>query len=189
MQPSPPSRLKAPFVEALPSGAHNFPAATTRLIGRERERAEVGRLLRATRLVTLTGGGGIGKSRLGREAALQRLPYLGRDGAWLLELAALGDPALLPQAVAVRLGVWEGAEREAAAAVTEFLKPRQALLVLDNCEHLVSACAGLAQTLLDACPGLSNHRDEPGGPWRPWRVCVSGPCALPACRDGGGGSR
>jgi non-specific serine/threonine protein kinase len=129
----------------------NLPVAVTSLIGREREAAEVGRLLATTRLLTLTGTGGVGKSRLALEvarAAAGDYP----DGAWLVELAPLADPALVPQAVARALGVAESPGRPLVETLVAALRLRQPLLlVLDNCEHLVDACARLVEALLD-CP-------------------------------------
>ena len=129
---------------------HNLPMPLTSFIGRARELAEVKRLLRTTRLLTLTGAGGCGKSRLALVVATDLVAdYL--DGAWLVELA---DGALAPQAVATALGVREEPQRPLTATLVDALQSRQMLLVLDNCEHLIEACAHLAQTLLSACPQL-----------------------------------
>jgi len=121
--------------------------------------ATVRNLLAAQRLVTLTGPGGTGKTRLAHQAAAEALvPADGRvafaDGVWLVELAALTDPALVPQAVASALGVRQEASRPLLATLTDALRPRRLLLLLDNCEHLLDACARLADTLLLACPHL-----------------------------------
>src|SRR5439155_531895 len=110
-------------------------------------------LLAATRLLTLTGSGGCGKTRLSLQVAADLLEeYV--DGVWLVELAALGDPALVPQTVAAALGVREEPGRPLTATLTDYLKPKTLLLILDNCEHLLAACAQLADTLLRACPSL-----------------------------------
>jgi non-specific serine/threonine protein kinase len=132
---------------------HNLPASLTRFIGREREMAEVKERLRSTRLLTLTGVGGCGKTRLALEVAAQVLAEY-THGVWLVELAALSHPALLPQTVAAVLRVREQPGRSIVEILTDSLRERQALLVLDNCEHLVAACASLAHTLLRSCPHL-----------------------------------
>ena len=101
------------------------------------------RLLGESRLLTLTGPGGVGKSRLAQEAAgglLDEYP----DGVWLVELAPLADPALVPLAVAQVLGLREEPGRPLLATLTDYLQSRRLILVLDNCEHLVAACAQLA---------------------------------------------
>jgi len=139
---------------------HNLPEPLTSFIGRGQELAEVHQLLATTPLLTLAGTGGVGKTRLSYEIAASLLdarPGLAhayRDGVWLVELAALADSALLPQAVATALGVAEEANRPLLAVLAEALDTRQLLLVLDNCEHLIEACALVADTLLRACPAL-----------------------------------
>jgi non-specific serine/threonine protein kinase len=113
----------------------------------------VGRLLATTRLLTLVGAPGVGKTRLALQLAGQALDAFA-DGVWLVELAPLADPALVPQAVATVLGVQERPGRPLLVTLAEALRTQQALLVLDNCEHLVGACAALADSLLRACPHL-----------------------------------
>ena len=134
----------------LPS---NLPAPLTGFIGRERELAEVGRLLDCCRLLTLVGPGGVGKSRLGLEVAWRRLEGH-PDGVWLVDLAPLADPALLARTIASVLGVIEGPRRSLEGALAWVLRERDLLLILDNCEHLVGACAGLIEWLLRSCPDL-----------------------------------
>jgi transcriptional regulator with XRE-family HTH domain len=139
-------------------GRHNLPAPLTSFVGRERELAAVHRLLGGEppgpRLVTLTGPGGVGKTRLALQAAAEvRDAY--PDGVWLVELAALADPDLVPQAVAAAAGVREDPGRPLLATLTAALRAKRLLLVLDNCEHLVDACARLADALLRACPHLT----------------------------------
>ena len=131
----------------------NLRHAVTRFVGRQREIAEIREWLGRTRLVTLVGPGGIGKTRLALETA--RL-VLGehRDGVWVVELAALADPSLVAQAVVSALGVRERRGRSEADLLAEELRDKQLLLVLDNCEHLVDACARLAERLLEEAPGL-----------------------------------
>src|SRR5207244_2381393 len=125
----------------------------TSFVGREREIAEVARLLGTTRLLTLTGAGGVGKTRLAlRIAGDVEADYV--DAVWLIELRPLADAAFVPQTVATALGVREEPGRSVLETLTDHLRPRQALLVLDNCEHLVAACARLAEALLRACPRL-----------------------------------
>jgi predicted ATPase/DNA-binding CsgD family transcriptional regulator len=131
----------------------NLSLALTSFIGREQEIAEIGRLLGMSRLVTLTGTGGVGKTRLGHEVAGGQLEVF-EDGVWLVELAALVDARLVPQAVASVLGMREQVERSLTATLADALRSRQLLLVLDNCEHLLDACAMLADSLLRACPDL-----------------------------------
>jgi predicted ATPase/class 3 adenylate cyclase len=137
-------------LDALP---HNLPLPLTSFVGRERELATTRALLAAHRLVTLTGAGGVGKTRLALEAAGALAPAY-PDGVWLAELAALADPALVPQAVAAAAGVREQPGWPLLTTLADALRPKRLLLVLDNCEHLVEACARLADALLRACPDL-----------------------------------
>ncbi|BBL80218.1 LuxR family transcriptional regulator [Rubrobacter xylanophilus] len=132
---------------------HNLPVPLTGFVGRERELAEISELLETNRLLTLTGPGGCGKTRLALEAA-HGLRGSYPDGVWLVELASLADPELVPQAVASVLGVREGADCPVVEALSGHLRSGKLLLVLDNCEHLVEACARLAERLLVSCPGL-----------------------------------
>src|SRR5215475_8887638 len=131
----------------------NLPAELTSFVGRRGELAEVRRLLAGSRLVTLTGVGGVGKTRLALRASagLQRAF---RDGEWLVRLDQLRDEALVAQAVAGVLGLQDRAGYSPASALAEYLAGRQLLLVLDNCEHLVDAVAELAGLLLRAAAGL-----------------------------------
>jgi predicted ATPase/DNA-binding CsgD family transcriptional regulator len=133
---------------------HNLPLALTSFVGREREMAEAGRLLDTGRLLTLAGPGGSGKTRLALAVALEQVDRF-EDGVWLVELAPLSDPDLVPQAVASVLGVRETPKTPLVDALVAHLETRSVLLVLDNCEHLVGACAVLAETLLRRCPDLS----------------------------------
>src|SRR5262249_14576523 len=108
---------------------------------------------RTTRLLNLTGTGGCGKTRLALEVAARLHPEY-RHGLWLVELAALSDPNLVVQTVAAALGLREAPERTIQDTLVGFLPDRSILIVLDNCEHLIDACARLADSLLRACPGL-----------------------------------
>ncbi|OJF13070.1 hypothetical protein BG844_17195 [Couchioplanes caeruleus subsp. caeruleus] len=122
-------------------------------MGRRHELTGVRRMLTTSRLVTLTGAGGVGKTRLARHAGLE-LRRAFPDGVWLAELAELRDPDLVAVTVAEALGVREESVRPDAPGLATFLADRQALLILDNCEHLVAASADLVETLLRACPRL-----------------------------------
>jgi predicted ATPase/DNA-binding SARP family transcriptional activator len=130
-----------------------LPRELSSFIGREHEISEVKRLLGDTRLLTLTGPGGAGKTRLALAVA-QDLVEGFEDGVWWVGLASLSDPNLVPETLASALGVREVPDRSLTDALVEHLKPRKALLILDNCEHLVEGCAVLADTLLRACPEL-----------------------------------
>jgi predicted ATPase/DNA-binding CsgD family transcriptional regulator len=131
----------------------NLPVDVTSFVGRRRELADVKRLLPASRLVTLTGVGGVGKTRLALRAAAE-LHRGFAGGVWLVELAGVQDPALVSPTVAATLGVQDRAHGRSASALSDFLETRDLLLVLDNCEHLLDACAVLTNALLRACPGL-----------------------------------
>jgi predicted ATPase/DNA-binding CsgD family transcriptional regulator len=131
----------------------NLPAELTSFVGRRGELAEVKRLLAGSRLVTLTGIGGVGKTRLALRAAAE-LRRAFRDGVWLVQLDQLRDQELVSQAVAGALGLQDRAGYASAATLADYLAGRQLLLVLDNCEHLVDATAKLADLLLRAAPGL-----------------------------------
>jgi predicted ATPase/class 3 adenylate cyclase len=142
-----------PHIKTLDALPNNLPIQLTRFIGRELELKGLGRMIEDSRLVTLTGVGGTGKTRLALQAAAEALDGF-RDGAWLVELAPLSDPALVPQAVAVALELREQAGRSFMDTLKDYLSRKDLLLVLDNCEHLVEACAELADALLHAAPGL-----------------------------------
>src|SRR5262249_4776187 len=148
-QPPPASRSSSPATDTR----HNLPIALSSFIGRTHELAEVRRLLAWTRLLTLSGVGGCGKTRLALAAATAVLPEY-PAGVWLVELAALTDAVLVAQAVATALGVREEAQRPLTATLLDALRSRDMLLMLDNCEHLIDTCAQLSQTLLGACPRL-----------------------------------
>jgi non-specific serine/threonine protein kinase len=141
-----------PPLEA-PAPATHLPAPLTSFVGRVPERAEVQELLECAPLVVLTGTGGVGKTRLALQVA-QELHDRYPDGVWLVELAPLADPSLVGQTVALALGLIEQPDRPLAAALVEFLGPKRLLLLLDNCEHLLTAAATLAADLLRACPQL-----------------------------------
>ncbi len=142
-----------PPLWSLDVGSNNLPIQLTSFIGREREMKEIKGLLRSTRLLTLTGSGGCGKTRLAVQMAVDVLEAF-RDGVWFVDLVRLSDPTIVPQAVASALGVREVPGRALLATLAEYLRDRHVLLVLDNCEHLVIACAQLADALLRSCPHL-----------------------------------
>jgi predicted ATPase/DNA-binding XRE family transcriptional regulator len=132
---------------------HNLPAQLTRLLGRERELAELKELLGEARLVTLTGTGGVGKTRLAlalAAAVLERFP----DGVWLADLSGIADPQLVASLVMEALGVRQSGDVPVIEALRYRLRTADLLLVLDSCEHLLGACAGVAVALLRSAPGL-----------------------------------
>src|SRR5580765_2629183 len=136
------------------AAAFGLPADASSFIGRGRELTELESLLQRTRLLTLAGAGGVGKTRLALELARGVEPSY-ESGAALVELAAISDSKLVPDAVAAALDVRPLPEQEPVDAVIDFLTRRTLLLVLDNCEHLLSATAGFAETLLRAAPQLT----------------------------------
>jgi predicted ATPase/DNA-binding SARP family transcriptional activator len=145
----PPARRADP----PPRREGNLPLQLTSFVGRERELREVVGLARRHRLLTLTGPGGSGKTRLVLEAGavlLRDTP----DGVWLVELAGLSDGALVPSAVGAVLGVESRSARPSDSAVASHVGERQLLVILDNCEHVVGGCARLAEGLLTTCPNV-----------------------------------
>src|ERR671910_1241313 len=140
--------------EGPPDAAkHNLPAARSSFVGRETELRNLKRDLAMTRLLTLTGAGGCGKTRLALEVA-RELVGAYPDGVWFVELASLSEGALVAQAVAGVLGVQEQPERSLTDTLVDFLRAKRALLVLDNCEHLVDAVARFVDAFLNSCPHL-----------------------------------
>jgi DNA-binding SARP family transcriptional activator len=146
---------------------HNLPAQLTSFVGREQELATVGKLLGEARLVTLTGAGGAGKTRLAVEFAAGVVERFA-DGVWLVELAGLSDPSLVAWRVMEALGVRQAGDVPAVEALRFRLRSAELLLVLDNCEHLLDASAELAGGLLRSSPGLRGTGDQPraAGPSR-----------------------
>jgi predicted ATPase/DNA-binding winged helix-turn-helix (wHTH) protein len=133
---------------------HNLPYQLTSFVGREQEIAQLEELVPAHRLVTLTGAGGAGKTRLAIEVA-SRLTDAFADGVWLVELAALSDPRLVPQAVAQALEVKEQPTRPVTETLSDHLATRKLLLVLDNVEHLLEACVHLVDEIVRRSPDIS----------------------------------
>ncbi len=158
---------------------HNLPVQPSSLIGREDEIAAVSEALRTTPLLTMIGSGGVGKTRLALAVADQVWSHY-PDGAWLVELAPVSDPALVPKTIASVLQIPEQARRDVTGVLADALRSRTLLLILDNCEHLVQACAQTVDALLRGCPQCES--------WQPLaRRCgcqarASGGCRRSACR-------
>jgi predicted ATPase/class 3 adenylate cyclase/DNA-binding CsgD family transcriptional regulator len=142
-----------PPLRTLDHLPNNLPTQLTSFVGREKELADVKRLLQSTRLLTLIGLGGTGKTRLSIQAASEMLDQY-NDGVWFVELAPLTDPTLVPQAVAASLGIREQPGQSILNSLVDYLRSKHMLLVLDNCEHLIDACARLAEAFIRACSNL-----------------------------------
>jgi predicted ATPase/DNA-binding CsgD family transcriptional regulator len=165
---------------------HNLPAELDRFIGRERELADLQRCLATTRLLTLSGSGGGGKTRLALRLAATVVTTF-PDGVWFIDLAPLTDPLRLPQVVAAVLGVREEPGQPLSETLAAALAPRALLLLLDSCEHLIEPVANLAEGLLRACPGLTilatsreplRATGEVCWPVPPLALPPAGPCSL-----------
>ena len=150
---SPDLPVNFPPLQSLSAFHHNLPVQLTSFVGREGELVETLRLLSGTRLLTLTGPGGTGKTRLSLQIAAEALLDY-PDGVWMVELAPLAEPAYILPALARIFDLRELPDRPLSAVVTDYLRLKTLLLVLDNCEHLIEACARLADQLLRACPHL-----------------------------------
>jgi predicted ATPase/class 3 adenylate cyclase len=134
-----------------PALANNLPAQLARFIGRDRELAEVRALVESSRLVTLTGAGGCGKTRLALQAAAELLDGSG-DGVWLVELAAVTEEGAVAPAICQALGMAGQPGRPVLEVLLDALAPQATLIVLDNCEHLIGGCAKVADAILRRCP-------------------------------------
>ena len=145
-----PTRTDASFAD---NPLTNLPVFLTTFIGREKEQAEIIELISKYRLVTLTGSGGVGKTRLAVKVGEQLLADYG-NGVWLAELASLNNPELLPQTVAGLFGLAAQSNIPSTVMLVNFLRTKTPLVVLDNCEHLLNSCALLADSLLKNCPKL-----------------------------------
>ncbi|HLZ30748.1 MAG TPA: AAA family ATPase [Chloroflexota bacterium] len=142
-----------PALSSLNDSPNNLPLQVTTFIGRQKEIVEVNRMLLASRLLTLTGAGGSGKTRLSLHVGaevLQQYP----DGVWFVELAPLAEPGLVAQRVAATLGVRDDPAQPIARTLVSALAAKHLLLILDNCEHLIEACASLVEALIRGCPSL-----------------------------------
>jgi predicted ATPase/class 3 adenylate cyclase len=137
-------------MEALPN---NLPVQTTSFVGREKQLEDVKRSLKNTRLLTLMGTGGTGKTRLALETGAQVINEY-RDGVWLVELALIAEPERVVEAIAAAVGAREEADRPLRVTLVNFLRGKNLLLILDNCEHLLSTISALAAELLRSCPRL-----------------------------------
>jgi len=132
---------------------HNLPSPLSVFIGRESEISEVKKLLSTHRLVTLSGPGGCGKTRLALKVSHELLEEFS-DGIWFVELASIFDPALVPQTIGSTFNIRELSGQSLIDALVNFLSGREILLVIDNCEHLITVCAQFAETILQKCPDL-----------------------------------
>jgi predicted ATPase/class 3 adenylate cyclase len=155
-----------PPLKSLDVLPNNLPIQLTSFIGREHEMTEIKDLLFKTRLLTLTGVGGSGKTRLAEQVATDLLENFA-DGVWLAELAPLTDPTFVVPAVSSAVGYREASGRPILDVLIDYLRPKKLLLLLDNCEHLITSCAELADRLLRACPQvliLATSREPLGIP-------------------------
>lgn len=143
-----------PPVRSLNVRRHNLPLQLTSFVGREREIREVNALLGGARLLTLTGAGGVGKTRMALQVAAYVLDEF-PDGVWVVELGRISNPALIPHSVASAVGALEEqGGRPLTETLIDFLRSLNVLVILDNCEHLLTDCANLALALLQACRSL-----------------------------------
>ncbi|MBI4473768.1 MAG: adenylate/guanylate cyclase domain-containing protein, partial [Acidobacteria bacterium] len=162
-----------PLLRSLEAFAHNLPLQLNSFVGRDSEMADLRRQLVSSRLLTLTGSGGSGKTRLALQLAAESVETF-TNGAWFVEIAALSDAAMVPHMVASALHLKEQPARPILDTLGEYLRDKDLLLLLDNCEHLVEACARLVEGLLKACPRLrimATSREPLGvGGEHVWRV-------------------
>jgi predicted ATPase/class 3 adenylate cyclase len=142
-----------PPLTTLESSNHNLPVQLTSFIGRERELTEAKKLLASTRLLTFIGPGGTGKTRLSLQVAVEQFSEF-KDGAWLIELAPLANPTYVVSEIASTFSLRELQGVPLIDTVTDYLRGKKLLVILDNCEHLIEACAQLSDRLLHACPNL-----------------------------------
>ena len=142
-----------PPLTTLETFNHNLPAQLTSFIGREQEIAEAQKLLSSTRILTFIGPGGTGKTRLCLQVAAEQISEF-KDGVWLIELAQLADSTYVLSTIASTFHLRELQGVPLIDTVTDYLRGKQLLLVLDNCEHLIETCARLSEHFLHACPKL-----------------------------------
>ena len=142
-----------PPLNTLEYSPHNLPEQLTSFIGREKETSDIKHLIHSARLVTLTGSGGTGKTRLSQEVGAQELTNFAH-GIWFIELASLTDPSQIIPAIAQVFGLQESRFHSLANIVLDYLRDKTVLLILDNCEHLIEACAHLVDDFLHHCARL-----------------------------------
>jgi predicted ATPase/transcriptional regulator with XRE-family HTH domain len=145
--------VESDAADTKPAPPNNLPTALSTFIGRATELAQINLLVREHRLVTITGAGGIGKTRAALEVG-KALSNIAEGGVWLVELAPLRDPSMVAAAIASALGMQESANRPLLETLQAFLKRKMLLLVLDNCEHVIAEAARVADSLSRGCPGL-----------------------------------
>jgi len=177
-------RTEFPALKTLDVRKNNLPLQLTTFLGRSTELADLRGLLAAGRLVTLVGTGGIGKTRLAIELATELLEDF--EHVWLAELAAVSDPELVEQTLMTAIDLREQAGRGSIDVLIDYFGQKSALVILDNCEHLVERCAMVAESLLRACPKLkviATSREGLGvageTPWRVPSLGVPDPQRLP----------
>ncbi|MFZ1321261.1 MAG: NB-ARC domain-containing protein [Ignavibacteria bacterium] len=142
-----------PPLKTLDSRPNNLPVQLTSFIGKEKEIKIIKKLIAVNRLVTLFGPGGTGKTRLSLQVAAELIDRF-ENGVWLIELAPISDPELIAQTIANSLGINEQPDQNTIDTLYNYLKDKELLLILDNCEHLVTACAEITEKLLQHCPKL-----------------------------------
>ncbi len=146
-------RKEFPPVKTIDARPNNIPVQLTSFIGREKEMKEIKDLLAGTRLLTLVGPGGTGKTRLSLQTGADLIDNF-EKGVWFVEIASLQDPQLLPQTIAQTLGLKEQPGKKTDDAIADFLKDKKILIIIDNCEHLIGASANIALMMLRKSPGL-----------------------------------
>ncbi|HAY33228.1 MAG TPA: tetratricopeptide repeat protein [Ignavibacteria bacterium] len=146
-------RKEFPPVKTIDARPNNIPVQLTSFIGREKEMKEIKDLLAGTRLLTLVGPGGTGKTRLSLQTGADLIDNF-ENGVWFVEIASLQDPQLLPQTIAQTLGLKEQSGKKTEDAIADFLKDKKILIIIDNCEHLIDASANIALMMLRKSPGL-----------------------------------
>jgi predicted ATPase/class 3 adenylate cyclase len=146
-------RTEFPLLHTIDLHPNNLPPQLTSFVGRKKEIADVITLLARGRLVTLVGPGGTGKTRLSIQSAGEMMDNY-PDGVWLVELAAIRDPLLVPRTTAIAIGLRDEPQRPVIDMLCDYLREKKMLILLDNCEHLVEACADMADRILHASPGI-----------------------------------
>lgn len=146
---APPLQSEFPALRTLSVSSNNLPSQLTSFVGREKELADVKKLLHDAHMLTLIGPGGTGKTRLSIQAAQESLTEY-PDGVWLVELASILDPLLVPRTTALAMGLRDEPQRPVIDMLCDYLREKKMLIILDNCEHLVDACAQMADKLLHA---------------------------------------